>query len=119
MWIEGPPSPDDSAMVVGASKNCSMVSSVESSRLAPAVPRCTVSSATMRSDHPHIADGFTPDGLYDSRWDLYRFSAIQVSTADTYSWVCLRNFTHVFFVEVVSVLEVHSRPVLQRRDSIR
>ena len=37
-------------MVVGASKNCSMVSSIESSRLAPAVPKCTSSSAPMRSD---------------------------------------------------------------------
>ena len=52
----------------------------------------------------------TPDIPYDSRWDLYSLSAIRVST--------LLNFSHIFIVTVVSVLEVHSRPVLQSRNSI-
>ena len=64
----------------------------------------------MRSDNICVAvspsGGDSHLGLYVSRWDLYSLSAIRV-------------FTHVFFVKVVSILEVHSRPVLHSRDSVR
>ena len=56
---------------------------------------------------------FTLDSANDARWDLHGSAQF----VDTYSCVCLR-ISHTFFVKVVSVLAVHSRPVLQSRDSL-
>ena len=92
-----------------------IVSSIESSRLAPAVPMRTFCSAVVRSDYLCVAVSFlrrrfTPDGPYDSRWDLYGLSAIRVST--------LGNFSHIFILTqwsrfLMSILVLFSRAVIR------